>query len=166
MKQLFMRQKVFSWKDRFSVQDEFGDDRYYVEGKLFSLGHQLYVMDANGEEVAFVKQKVPSLLSRYRVYVGEEQVAEIVRQFTLLRPRYTIVGPNWECVGNILAHDYEIIENGQTVVAIHKAWLSWGDTYEIDIAEWVDERLALAVVLAIDCVQADQDAAAASSAST
>ena len=38
------------------------------------------------------------------------------------------------------------------VVSLHKAWLSWGDSYELSIADRVDEKMALAVVLAIDCV--------------
>jgi uncharacterized protein YxjI len=30
--------------------------------------------------------------------------------------------------------------------------MTWGDTYEIDIADPADEIVAMAVVLAIDCV--------------
>ena len=37
-------------------------------------------------------------------------------------------------------------------VSIHKAWMSWGDTYELDISDDTDEITALAVVLAIDTV--------------
>lgn len=35
--------------------------------------------------------------------------------------------------------------------------MMWGDTYELDIVDPKDELLALAVVLAIDCVLEDND---------
>ena len=54
---LYIKQKVFSWKDKFFVKDEFGNDRYYVEGELFSLGKKLHIYDMNGNELAFIHQK-------------------------------------------------------------------------------------------------------------
>ncbi|MPN28801.1 hypothetical protein SDC9_176246 [bioreactor metagenome] len=45
-------------------------------------------------------------------------------------------------------------------MTIHKAWMTWGDSYELDIMDVRDEIVALSVVLAIDCVMA---AAASSS---
>jgi uncharacterized protein YxjI len=148
-----MKQKVFSWADRFTVKDELGSDRFYVEGKLFSWGKQLFVYDAaSGAEVAFIKQKVMSFLPRYYVFVGGTQFLEIVKEFTFLRPRYTINGKDWQVEGDFFAHEYSVTQNGQLVVTISKEWLSWGDTYAITIGDPRDEVAALATVLAIDCV--------------
>ena len=33
---LYIKQKVFSWGDKFTVKDEAGRDRYYVEGEIFT----------------------------------------------------------------------------------------------------------------------------------
>ena len=35
---LYMKQKVFSLKDRFTIKNEAGEDVYTVEGKFISLG--------------------------------------------------------------------------------------------------------------------------------
>ena len=35
---LYIKQKVFSWVDRFTVFDETGADKFYVEGEFFSWG--------------------------------------------------------------------------------------------------------------------------------
>ena len=51
-----------------------------------------------------------------------------------------------------MAHEYEIQKNGNTIVSIQKEWMTWGDSYELDIADPKDEIVALAVVLTIDCV--------------
>ena len=124
---LYMKQKVFSWADRFTVKDELGSDRYYVEGRLFTWGKQLFVYDAaSGEEVAFIKQRVMSFLPRYDVFVGGAQLLEIVKEFTFFHPRYTISGKDWDVEGDFFAHEYSVIQNGQLVVTISKEWLTWG----------------------------------------
>ena len=168
MSKLYMKQKIFSWKDRFTIKDQNDNDRYNVEGEFFSIGKKLHIYDMNDNEVAFVHQKVLTLLPRFFVFVNGIQVAEIVKEFTLLKPRYRIEGLNWEVKGDILNHDYQITDNGRVVVGIHKAWFSWGDSYELDIAGTAasdsnSEVMALAVVLAIDCVMDASESASYSS---
>ncbi len=159
---LYIRQKVFSWKDKFTVKDERGEDRFFVEGELFSLGKKLHVNDASGNEVAFIQQKLLTFMPKFFVYVGGTQVAEIVKEFTFFKNKYRIEGLGWEVDGNFLDHDYEIKHNGRPIVTITKAWFTWGDSYELDIVDGVNPVLALAVVLAIDCVLDMQRNAAAS----
>ena len=83
-----------------------------------------------------------------------------------MRPRYRIEGPDWRVKGDFLAHDYEIVDaGGHSIVTVHKVWLSWGDSYELNIARREDEVRALAVVLAIDCVLDAESASASASSS-
>ena len=149
---LYIKQKVFSWGDKFTVKDVNGEDRYFVEGEIFSWGKKLHVYDMRGNEVAFIQQKLFSFLPRYFVYVGDEQVAEIGKEFTFFFPKYSIEGLGWDINGQFMAHDYEITQNGCPIVTIRKEWMTWGDTYELDIADPRDEIIALAVVLTIDAV--------------
>lgn len=151
---LYIKQKVFSWKDKFTVKTSYGEDKYIVEGEIFSLGKKLHVYDMQGRQVAFIQQKVLSFLPRYFVFVGDVQVAEIVKQFSLFRPKYEVAGLNWQVDGDFFAHNYEITENGKKIVEINKEWMTWGDCYELDIADGADEIIALATVLAIDCATA------------
>ena len=149
---LYIKQKVFSWGDKFTVIDEYGNDKYFVQGEVFSWGKKLHVYDSVGREVAFIKQEVWSFLPRFYVFCGDEQIAEIKKEFTFLFQRYSIQGLGWEIEGKILAHDYEITKNGDSIVSISKEWMTWGDSYELSIANPEDEIVALAVVLSIDCV--------------
>ncbi|MBS7359996.1 MAG: hypothetical protein KIG53_05270, partial [Oscillospiraceae bacterium] len=105
-------------------------------------------------------QKVLSFLPRYFVDVNGAEVAEIVKELTFLKPKYRIGGLNWEINGSFLAHDYEITKLNSPIVTIRKAWVSWGDSYELDIRDNNDEIMALSVVLAIDCATAQEAAAA------
>ena len=83
---------------------------------------------------------------------GDEQVAEIKKEFSFLFPRYSIEGLGWEINGRFMAHEYEITCHGCPIVSISKEWMTWGDSYELNIANPADEIIALAVVLTIDCV--------------
>ena len=149
---LYMKQKVFSWADTFTVKDQLGEDKYSIKGEVFSWGKKLHVYDRMDREVAFIRQKLWTFMPRYMVSVNGTDVAEIVKEFTFLRPKYSIIGPGWEVDGSFWEHDYEVTENGRPIVSIRKEWMTWGDTYELDIADTGNEVMALAVVLAIDCV--------------
>ena len=159
---LYIKQKVFSWGDKFTVKDESGRDRYYVEGEVFTFGKKLHVYDISGCEVAFIKQELWSWLPRFYVFCGERQVAEIKKEFTFLLPKYSIDGLGWEIDGSFLAHDYVITRNGCPIVSISKEWMTWGDSYELNIANPQDEIVALAVVLTIDCVMEAQSSSSSS----
>ena len=155
---LYIKQKVFSWGDKFTVWDAAGNAKYTVEGEIFTWGKKLHVYDAAGREVAFIRQEVFSFLPRYYVFCGDRQIAEIKKEFTLFFPRYTVEGLDWEVEGSFMAHEYEITRNGQSVVSISKEWMTWGDSYELDIKNAADEIAALTVVLTIDCVTASSGA--------
>ena len=153
---LYIKQKVFSWGDHFTVKDETGADRYIVEGEIFTWGKKLHVYDMERNEVAFIRQEVLSFLPRYFVYCNGQEVAEIKKEFSFVFPRYSIAGLGWEIEGKFMAHDYQILKGSRPIVTIRKEWMTWGDTYELNITDPADEIVALAVVLTIDCVTASQ----------
>ena len=77
---LYIKEKVFSWGDKFYVKDALGNDRYVVEGEVFTLGKKLHVYDRLNREVAFIRQKLWTFLPRYMVSVEGTDVAEIVKE--------------------------------------------------------------------------------------
>lgn len=162
MSKLYIKQKVFSWADHFTVKNEVEEDRYLVEGEVFSFGKRLHILDMLGNEQAEIRQKLWTWLPRYTLLVRGEPRAEIVKAFSF-KPRYTIEGTDWEIEGDFWGHDYRITQRGKPVAAIRKAWFTWGDSYELELQPETDELLALAVVLAIDCVESNAAAAAAAS---
>ena len=160
---LYIKEKVFTWGDQFTVKDERGNDKYVVEGEVFSWGKKLHVYDMTGREVAAIRQEVWSFLPRYYVFCGDRQVAEIKKEFTFFFPKYRTDGLGWEIDGSFMAHEYEITQSGRTIVSIRKEWMTWGDSYELNITNPSDEIVALAVVLTIDCVMEAAATAASSS---
>jgi len=149
---LYIKQKIFSWNDKFSVFDANGEERYFVEGEFFSWGKKLHVYDSAQREAAFIRQEVLTFLPKFIVSVDGQEIAEIVKEFTFFKPKYRIDGLGWVIDGDFWDHDYETTKNDSTIVSISKEWFTWGDCYELDIESQEDEITALAVVLAIDCV--------------
>ena len=149
---LYIRQKVFSFGAKFNITDEYGEERYRVEGEVFTFAPKLHIFDVTGNEVALVQRKLLSLMPRFYVYVDGEQIAEIIKEITFLKQKYDIIGKGWTVDGDFTAHDYSIKSNGDEIARIHKVWMSWGDSFELDIRDTDDEVVLIAVILAIDAV--------------
>ena len=153
---LFIRQRIFSWTDSYDIYDENGEARYEVRAAFFALGHQIHVYDKRAPEgsceVGWIRQKLFTLMPTFEIILNGQVCGTIRKEFTLLRPRYHVDFRGWDVEGDMLHWDYEVYDRGRTVMHISKEWLTWGDSYCLDIRDPADEILALAVVLTIDCV--------------
>lgn len=149
---LYIKQKVFSFRDRFTVKDEYGEDKYYVEGEILSLGKKLRIYDMGGNELAFVRERLLAFMPKFTIEINGREIAEIVKRFTFLRPKYYVDGLGWDVEGDFFSHNYDITDGNKTIVSIHKQFMAWGDTFEIDVQKDNDEIIALTVVLTIDAV--------------
>ena len=155
---LYIKQKLFSWNDRFSVYDSTGREIYHIKGALFSFGNKLTVYDAGDREVCRIEQELFRLRQRYHVIKNEQCMATVIKEFSLFRPYYTIEGPDWEMQGDFLSHDYEILDGEKCIASVQKQWFTWGDTYEVDVNERdCDPITAMAIAIIIDCVLDSQD---------
>ncbi|WP_208559807.1 LURP-one-related/scramblase family protein [Marinilactibacillus kalidii] len=148
----YIKQKVFSFRDQFSVRDDSERMLYRVEGKVLSLGSKLHIYNTYDEEIIYIEQKLLRFLPEYDLYQNGEKVATVKKDFNFFKNNYAIIGPDWDVEGSFMAHNYVIKQNGSVIAAINKEWLSWGDTYAIDILDKEQTELLLGVVIVIDCV--------------
>jgi uncharacterized protein YxjI len=161
MRRLFVDQKIWSLRERFTVDDEQGAAVYTVEGSLFKIPKQFSISDPSGRERARVWKKPVSWLPRFFVEVDGVEVATIAKQFTFLRPRYTIDGPGLTVTGDYWDMSFEIDLGGALVGRVDKKWMAVRDTYAIEIERPEDELVVLGIVLAIDYVKRTEQAGAA-----
>lgn len=167
MKKLYIKEKLLSFVDHFTVKNENEEDCYVVQGDRVQIGgKKLHIFDMNEREQLMIQQKILALMPKFFVYKGDEQVAMIQKKMSFLGSKYIVEGPGWEVKGKVMGHDYTMTKDGKEIVSLHKAWLSWGDSYEMDIADDVDEVLALAVVLAIEMVIQQEETNASASVGT
>ncbi|PFG03362.1 LURP-one-related family protein [Bacillus sp. es.034] len=164
MRQLYIKQKVFSLSEKFTVKDQEEKDTYYVEGSFMRVPKTFSIMNTSREEVALITKKVFSFLPKFFVEVNGQEVLTIKKEFSFLKARYSIDAAGIEVQGNWLDMDFQVLHNGRVVGEVGKEWFSWGDSYRVQILDEKMETIIIALVIAIDCVKADQ-AAASSGAS-
>ena len=99
---LYLKQQVFSWRDRFFAKDE------------------------NGTEAAFIRQKVLSWLPRYFIEIDGRVVCEIVKELTFFRQSYRLEGLSWHLEGDFWAHEYSLNDNGKQIMSLSKKMVHLG----------------------------------------
>lgn len=149
MKLLF-KQRMFSWFDSYDIYSENGDTLYTVRGQL-SWGHCLKVFDSTGNEIGTVKERVFTFLPKFEVYMGDNYVGCISKEFSFFRPKFNIDFNGWHIDGDFFEWDYNILDPmGKNIASVSKQLWNWTDTYVIDVADPRDAIYALMLVLAID----------------
>ena len=156
MKLLF-KQRLFSWFDSYDIYDERGRAGFTVEGKP-SWGHKLHILNAQGGHIGTVKQVVLTFLPKFELYVGEQYVGSIHKEFTFFKPRFQVDCNGWQVEGDLWGWDYRIRDGyGRTVAAVSKELFNWTATYSLDVADSRDALLVLMVALAIDAEKCSND---------
>ena len=84
MKLLF-KQRFFSWFDSYDIYDEDGNTVFTVQGRL-AWGHKLEISDAAGNYLGMVKEEILTFLPRFALYVGDDCIGQIRKEFTLFKP--------------------------------------------------------------------------------
>src|SRR5690349_8661109 len=107
-----MKQKAFSFGDKFAIRNEQGDEVFFVKGEVFTLGHKLSFEDAGGNELLYISQKLLSFGPTYHLYRGNEHVATVKKElFTFFRCTFEIHSDetgDLEAEGSFTDHEYTI----------------------------------------------------------
>lgn len=147
---LLFKQRFFSWFDSYDIYNETGQTVFTVRGQL-SWGHCLKIFDACGNEISTVKERVLTWLPKFELYLGNQYVGCISKEFSFFRPRYNIDCNGWHIEGDFFEWDYNIVNPaGQRIATVSKELFQWTDTYVIDVQNPQDALCALMLVLAID----------------
>ena len=154
---LYIKQKVFSIRDKFTVEDEDGNDKYFVKGEFVSLRGNLHILDSEKQEIGEIYSKLISLTPHYILELDGVKKAEIVKEITLFKPNFKIKGTDIRIKGNIFDHDYDLFDGKEKIMEIRKKWISLGDSYVLNILDEKYELLALGIALAIDMAIAEEE---------
>lgn len=149
MKLLF-KERMFTWFDSYDIYDEQGNTVFVVKGEL-SWGHCLRIYDAHGNELGSLQEKIFTFLPKFEMYMGDNYVGCISKEFTFFVPAFDIDYNGWHVDGDFFEWDYQIMnQSGQRVADVSKELFNWTDTYTITVDNPQDALSALMVVLAID----------------
>ena len=115
MKLLF-KQRTLSWFDSYDIYDEDGNVIFVVKGEL-SWGHRLNVYDVNENHIATLQEEVLTLLPRFKMYVQDEYIGQILKEFSFFKPKFNLECNGWHIEGDFFEWDYSICDENGCVVA-------------------------------------------------
>lgn len=147
---LVLKQRPFSWLDKYDIYDISMKPVYHVEGQL-SWGHCLKIFNNSNTELGMVKQKLWTFMPVFEIYQNDRKIGSINKEFAWLEPKYNINFLNWHVKGNIFQWNYSIFDGNNNLVAvISKQYFQWTDTYVLDIINPKDTLYVLMFVIALD----------------
>lgn len=152
----YIKQKVFSFKDKFNISTVDGTPKFYCESEFWAIRKKFHLQDMNGEELAFIIQKFFCFFPTYYIQKNGETVATVRKQFSFVHPRYSVPELGWEIKGDFWQHNYEIRRGFDIIATVSKKWISWGDTYQIEVHHDSDTENVLSTVIIIDAVMAQE----------
>ena len=149
-----MRQKLLAWGDDYTIKDGAGRERFFVDGKVFTLRNTLAFEDMDGNELARITQRLLAWGPTFEI-ARDGEVAAVVKKhvFTLFRCRFSVDVPgpdDLEAKGDFLDYEYEFIRGDRTVAQVSKRFFSFTDSYGVEIESGVDPVLLLASTVVID----------------
>jgi len=151
----YIKQKVFSLKDKFTIMDEAQNVIYEVKGKFMSIKNKLELADKDGVTLLRSERKVFSFMPTYYIYDSRNQELAMVKRIFGFKPKFNlrVLHNDYYVDGSFYGHSFGVYDNRNNLVAsISKKYISWGDTYEIDVQDENNLEVLLFMVIIIDQV--------------
>ena len=150
---LYIREKIFSFGDNFSITDENGNEAFRVLGQVFSFGNKLRLYDNRDTELIYIEQKLFRFLPEYTIYAVNSELATVKKNLSFFSHNFSIdsIYGSYEIQGDFTAHSFSLYKSGESFAAsMEKKWFSFGDSYVIEIADSENIPFTLALVIVID----------------
>ena len=162
---LYIKEKIFSFHNRYFIKDEQDNNILEISSKVISLGDKTWIKDLNGKELAYIEQELFHLMPKYNVFINGNQEYSIKKKFKLFKNNYELSN-NYRVEGNFLSHNFTVYnDKNEKVGEIYRKYISIGDQYIIDIPNDKEYLLILSIIVAITNDIDRAQAAAASSSS-
>lgn len=168
VRSLFTTTKVFTLHHHIDIVDESENAVYQANTKFPSLHDKTDVTDADGRQVAHIERKLLTLHQRHTIAMADGTRFELSTElFHLVRDITNIEGLGWQLRGNILALNFELYDAADNVIAvIGQKWVSLHDKYCVDIYQPEHEEAVVAILVALQHMIRDREAARSSSSSS
>ncbi len=165
---LFTTTKVFTLHHHIDITDAQEQVVYQANTKFPSLHDKTDVTDAQGNQVAHIERKFWTLHQRHFITMADGAQFQIATElFHLVKDVNNIEGLGWQLRGNIFGLNFELYDQNESVIAvISQKMFSLHDKYCIDIYRPEHEKTVIAILVTLQHMIRDRQAASASSSSS
>ena len=160
-----LHQTLFSFSGDAWIEDDAGNRVFEVDGKAFAIGRTLDLLDHARDGALHAPAAAHVVRPTFEISREGALVATIQKAlFAFFGDRFT-VDPGrrdaLEASGDFLDHEFVVARDGVTVLEASRAWFTVHGTYGVQVADAFDDPLALAIVIAIEQLEAQEDRRAA-----
>lgn len=165
MKKYYFKEKFFKITDNYWILDENGDRAFFLDQDFKFFGYEASLLDKNKDRLFHITKKIISLLPKFFVDFEDGSKIEISSDLTFLRKSIRVKSSdiNLKLKGSFWDYDFEIYEGRNLVGEVNKKIFSFTDTYELTVHDERYTLACLALVICLNKIKDDEDAAAASS---
>lgn len=149
---LYLKQKVFKFLDHYDVYDEEQNVIFTVNQKFRFLGFHADVSAKEGFSSFVIDKEVFRFLPKYILTFEDGEQIILNFRFSLLQRKIDVESTfgNLFVRGNYWDLNFDVLKEEEVIATISKKWLTWGDTYEIDVYDKKYASEVLGIVIAID----------------
>ena len=162
-----LHRALFSFSGDAWIEDADGARVFEIDGKAFAIGRTVDLLDANGALLYTLHQRVLSFRPTFEISRDEQLVATVQKAlFSFIGDKFSVAlaaGGTLEASGDFLDHEFVVSRDGAPVVEASRAWFSVHGTWGVQVADDFDDPLALAIVIAIEQLEVQEDRQAAGS---
>ena len=165
---LFTTTKVFTLHHHIDITNSREEVVYEANTKFPSIHDKTDITDAEGRFVAHIERKLLTLHQRHFITMGDGTKFEISNElFHLVKDIMNIEGLGWQIRGNIAGLNFELYdEHGEIIAVIGQKMFSIHDKYCIDIYRTEYQDTIVAVLVTLQHMIKDREAASVHSSSS
>jgi uncharacterized protein YxjI len=157
-----IRQNLISIGDDFWIENEGGKRVFKVDGKVLRIRKTLVFEDLRGNKLCQIQERLLAIKDTMVIEDPDGRDMAVIKKALIapLGDRWDVNvkgGRDLDVQGNILDHEYAIMQGRNKVAEVSKAWFRLTDTYGVEIADGQNDILILAVAIAIDMMAHDDD---------
>lgn len=154
-----VKQKIFALGDNFDITDQLGMPVFKIQGKLLSFGNKLNVYDLDGNKLIYIEQKIFRFLPEYNIYEADNLIATVKKKLTFLKSRFDIESEygNFQVEGDVWGYNFSVLRDGMVIAVVNKQFISFSDTYSVEVSEGEKAEFVLALAIVIDQVLHDKN---------
>ena len=162
---LFTSTKVLTLHHQIDITDENEQVVYQAWSKFFSLRDKTDITDAAGNQVAHIERKIFTIHQRHFVTMADGTQFQISNElFHLIKDITNIEELGWQLRGNIAGLNFELYDRNEEIIAvIGQKMFSIHDKYCIDIYKPEYEDRIVAILITLQHMIKDREAAHSSS---
>lgn len=164
VKSLYTSSEIFTLHHRIEITDGEGNVAYRAETQFPSIHDKTDIYTADGRHVAYMERK---LITLHEIrYVDMEDGTRFTLSnelFHIIRDVTNIEGLDWILEGNLLQLNFSIKDaDGSLIALVSQKFLSIHDKYAVDIYQPKYEEKVVAILIALQHMISDRNAAASS----